>query len=275
MRDPLTLVPCLLPLLASAQCMHQHTTHAFGTCLGGIILTCDAADSVLWSNGAVGLTPWGLPAGSYTYTAYADGNVIGTGTQEVEQLQWAIMNVLSYPMAGAHSISAWAQLPYCGTSAFNSPCCMPEPTSTTMRLVQDGTTEITTPCSNCDAIACFGSTVVFNNVPPGHTYQLRLYDGSCGNVLTDTTVIDIPLATGIADGPVNNDPTIATDAGTLTVRLNGSAVAGLRFFDGLGRPVSLPQGAPGTFDLEGLAAGIYLVSVPVGKEVRTYRFVHR
>lgn len=275
-----TTAALLLPALLHAQypCL-SFTGHPFGTCtLGDIALsTCPPGlDSVVWSNGYVGMWAQGLPLGAHSYMAYDDGVVVAADTLQVQQLAWSFLSVNMQPMGFGYAISGWVEVPWCGTSAFNAPCCVPDPAGTYVRLVQDGTTEITTsPCVNCDMVNCSGTTFMFQNVPPGHTYQVRLYDLTCGQVITDTTTMYVPLETGadmdaattVADGA------FSINGFTVTVRSSASASTEVLFFDRLGRRVELPEQAPGSYDMTQLAQGIYLAHVRLNDVRRTYRFI--
>ncbi len=194
MRTIGSLLICALPGLVVAQCTGgDHIYHPFGSCTAGYIaLACpDEIDSVVWSNGQVGFEAH-LTPGVYAWQAYANGEVVQSSSGiEIVQLAWSISDVQNYWMDNTgFTISGWAEVPWCGTSAWNAPCCSPESELTYMRLVQDGTTEITTgPCAGCDSMPCHGSTFRFGGVPTGHSYTVRLYDLGCGNMVDDTTQI--------------------------------------------------------------------------------------
>lgn len=151
-------------------------------------------DSVAWSTGQVMLAGGEsapLPPGIHTYQIFSDGAVVLEGSVEIVQLAWSISEVHTdfWDNVGP-TISGWAAVPWCGTSAMNYPCCVPEENHTYVRLVQDGTTEIETEyCNGCsNGMPCSGSTVWFGGVPTGHTYHIRVYD-SCGNVTDDPNTI--------------------------------------------------------------------------------------
>ena len=282
MKHPTILLLILLmvgaPIRSRSQCL-SFTGHPFGTCtLGDIALSScpPGLDSVVWSNGYVGMWAQGLPLGAHSYMAYDDGVVVAADTLQVQQLAWSITGVGMEPMGFGYAISGWVEVPWCSTSASNTPCCIPDPANTYLRLVQDGTTEITTsPCVNCDMVYCSGTTFMFQNVPPGHTYQVRLYDLTCGLVITDTTTMYVPLETAIGmDGATAAaDGALILNGSTVTVRSSASAFTEVLFFDRLGRHVELPEQAPGTYDMAQLAPGIYLAHVRLNEARRTYRFI--
>lgn len=277
------LAMLLLPELLRAQggCSTYFIGHPFGSCaLGNIAISgCPTGfDSIVWSNGYQGLWATGLPPGSHSYMVHDNGQVVAADTFLVEQLQWSFSSVNMQPLGLGYAISGHVQVPWCHTSAYNDPCCDPDPASTYVRLVQDGTTEITTfPCIACDQVDCSGTTFMFQNVPPGHSYQVRLYDLSCGQVLTDTSTFQVPLTTGVvaneeACGP--GDLTVH-DGETLTLPGLNPASTVVSFFDGLGHRMVPPRLAPGRYLVSDLVPGIYFVQVRTGGTARTYRFLRQ
>ncbi len=262
--------------LSQTTCL-SFTGHPFGSCaLGNIALsTCPPGiDFVVWSNGWQGMWVQDLPIGDHSYQAYDNGLVVAADTLQVQQLEWSIVFVMAYPQGGGYVISGWAQVPWCNTSAFNTPCCIPDPALTYVRLVQDGVTEMTTaPCINCDMVTCSGTTFMFWNVPGGHTYQVRLYDPTCGQVITDTTTVEVPLSTGInAFGDGSKDAVIVSNGETLMIA-DATAAGNIGFFDGLGRRIDLPMSAPGTYLLGQLSPGCYFARMGTSTAMRTHRFL--
>lgn len=262
-----------------APCATSFTGHPFGTCtVGDIALSgCPTGfDSIVWSTGYQGMWAQGLPVGDHSYQVYDNGSVVAADTLPVVQLAWSMQSVNLQPMGGGHTISGWVEVPWCNTSAFNAPCCIPDPALTYVRLVQDGTTEITTsPCVNCDLVSCSGTTFLFHNVPPGHSYQVRLYDLSCGAIMTDTNTFFVTLATGIADDAFDADPAtlITTAADELVLPLSEGPFDEVVFFDALGRRAELPRTAPGRYSVRGLSPGIHIVRVHRAGRFRTLRFM--
>ncbi len=191
MRTTLISLSVFLPSLAIGQCHGAiDVYHPFGDCSGYIGVLCPlATDSVVWSDGRVGSNLSFAP-GMYGYVAYGNGTVVDARDSiMVEQLTWEINAAPSWTGTGP-TIQGDASVRYCTTSMWNFPCCIPVPAQTFVRLVQDGTTEITTEaCINCMDMVCFGTSFVFHQVPTGHAYNVRLYDLACGNVVTDTTTI--------------------------------------------------------------------------------------
>jgi hypothetical protein len=190
-----------LPLFATGQCdLTLNKYHPFGSCAEGQVHVsggCEPGtmDSLVWSNGQTGYQVSGLAPGTHNLRIYNEGEVIQTLEFEIVQLAWTLTEPLTSIMGGAPAISGWADVQWCNTSAWNHPCCVPVPEQTYVRLVQDGTTEITTEgCMGCESMPCTGSTFMFNNVPAGHSYHIRLYDLACGNVVDYTTTIVVHSA---------------------------------------------------------------------------------
>ena len=204
----------------------------------------------------------GLPPGDHSYVVYDGGSAIGTDTLTVEQLEWSFTSVQMVPMGGGFAITGWATVPWCGTSALNAPCCMPDPATTYIRLLQDGITEIATmPCVACDDFPCYGTSFMFLDVPGGHTYQVRLHDDACGNVVTDTTIFEVPLVTAVAEEISAHDVMLAQGASPdeLILLVNGGPVTDVHAMDLMGRQVPTRTTLDGRILVGGLPGGHYLI----------------
>ena len=192
MRSVTVLLSCVfLPAVVVGQdgpCQNGFLSEPFGSCLeGSTYVSCpgNTVDSIVWSNGQVGIANDGLTPGIHSWQAYADGEVVQTRTFEVGQRAWAISGLNSYWMNSGFTISGWTEVDggAC-TSNFHGLCCGPVDTLTYVRLVQDGVVELNPEaCVGCDELPCFGHMIWFSGVPTGHTYTVRLYDLACGNVI--------------------------------------------------------------------------------------------
>ena len=185
----LFLVAGLRTVCPSQWSCEVHTTNAIpSVCDGNIyLLNCQSQyDSVVWSNGNVGYACSG-PPGSYSFEAWMNGAVVFSGTRTIQSLGWQFDPVVGYPtLDGGYWIMGGAYVPFCGTSAYIAPCCMPQPADVELYLVQDGLNEIQDPCVQCHDHPCYGATVIFTEVPCGHEYYIRLVDAACAGQVDDT-----------------------------------------------------------------------------------------
>lgn len=164
----------------------SHLVHAFpGVCEGGIWLECDGVDSVVWSNGQSGFSVNG-PPGTYSYDAYSGGELVYSSLAVIESHGWEFMDISGHPGSTGFWLHGSADIAYCGTSIWNSPCCSPEPGAVQIFAIQDGLVPITGPCIMCTNYPCFGTTFMFTELEYGHEYCVRLVDSQCGVTLDAT-----------------------------------------------------------------------------------------
>lgn len=196
-------------------CQPQTTWHLLGDeCLGGALVQCpEAITQVVWSTGDVGLGVDGLAPGTYSCTSYVGSTPIDTFTFTVERVQWVWVQYGRIPMGFGSAITCWPEVSeYCDTPVFNRLCCYPDAAQTFVDLIQDGSAVIASQAY----VQCFGGAHLFPDVPPGHSYTLRVRDLHCDQVLE----MSDPIV-------VNNCDSLALDLGVTGTEAdahNGSIV---------------------------------------------------
>ncbi len=130
-----------------------------------------------WSNGSITWQANDLPPGPHYLVFYQGPAVLDTVHFEIEQLHWNLNHsVLPSPMG--LEVSVWAEVPYCGTQIFNHIACPPDPTQTTLYLLQNGVAIDSISPVNCTAF-----THWWWDMPFGFTYQTMVVDdGPCGSI---------------------------------------------------------------------------------------------
>lgn len=129
----------------------------------------------LWDNGATTELANGLSVGPHTVVLYVGNTPVETLQFEVEQLAWDLGQQV-YTMAGALTVSGWAELPYCGTQIFNNHACPLDPDQTVLYLLQDGIA-----VDSLSPVACPVFLYEWTNLAFGSTYQVMLQEqGACG-----------------------------------------------------------------------------------------------
>jgi len=129
----------------------------------------------LWDNGATTDLANGLSVGPHTVVLYVGNTPVETLQFEVEQLAWDLGQQV-YTMAGALTVSGWAELPYCGTQIFNNHACPLDPDQTVLYLLQDGIA-----VDSLSPVACPVFQYFCTNLAFGSTYQVMLQaHGACG-----------------------------------------------------------------------------------------------
>lgn len=191
------------PMMVHAQ-VEVLVSHAFpGVCQGSIMIA--EADSVHWSTGATG---WILNAapGTYSYTYYEDGEAT-TGQREIGSNGWDVQLIPMATFSGLQ-ISGQVSVEHCGTSNFNTPCCVPDAATTELRILQDGIPFTVPDCLGCSEVQCSFGQFQIQGLPYGHAYQLVVVDPTCaGEVIT-------PAGMVIAHGCANLEVITEVDAAT-------------------------------------------------------------
>lgn len=176
-------------LCLRAQCVSYVLYPYPGVCQGTISLSCDAGsvDSIIWSTGEVGLEITGLDTGSYSYHAYYQGTLVNTATYELTANEWHFMDTGSgWPTFNDQNEPqyAWvvqASIGYCGTSAWNYPCCDPH------GVFQWIIDSVQYP-PGTEEVPCFGAGGLMH-LDFGHVYCIRLVDDGCGTTLDGPCII--------------------------------------------------------------------------------------
>lgn len=161
--------------------MHVH--HAFDNVCNGSMYYDEAVDSVVWSTGDVGLELTNLLPGTYGFQAYLNGAVVNEGERVVEQNGWDVQ-VSSHPIFSGIQLSGQVSVAHCQTSIFNNSCCIPDPATTELRVLQDGLPFSIPQCMGCTDVQCAFTPFQIEGLPYGHAYQLMVVDPVCaGDVL--------------------------------------------------------------------------------------------
>lgn len=169
--------------------------------------------TVVWDNGATGPYVNGLSVGPHWAQLYDGATLWQTVNFEVQQLEWDLNPYIGL-FNGSVSASIWAEVPYCGTSIFNSVHCPPVADSTVVRLLQDGIA-----IDSITPVSCTATAQVWENLPTGHIYQLQLVDNShCGTTVYSDAVIAYDCADALVQlevspadqGQANGSITVAS-----------------------------------------------------------------
>lgn len=195
----MTLLLGLPPIVTSAQGVHTH--HAFQGVCDGYAYYDEFADSVVWSTGFVGWMLADLAPENYGFTAYLNGQVVNQGAFDVELVGWHISLIADpYSSPGLVLFTGQLEVPHCADQIFDGLCCDPDPSQTSLLVLQDGEAyqlaEVIFPelneeaeCAGCEQVQCDYSLFGFY-APPGHLYTVGVNDQLCaGLVMADTSII--------------------------------------------------------------------------------------
>lgn len=177
-----TLLTFSYASFASAQ-VEAHIHHAFpDVCDGSIIIMGSGFDQVVWSTGDEGLELT-APPGDYGFSVYNNGNLVFAGVRTIESNGWEVQ-VQALPLFDGIQLSGTLGLQHCGTSIYNAPCCIPDPSQTTFEVFQDGEPYAPAQCTGCTEVQCAYSMVMVSGLPYGHVYTYAVNDPVCAGVLT-------------------------------------------------------------------------------------------
>ena len=163
--------------------------------------TCDV-DGLLWDDGSTDGSVT-LSVGPHWLVRMNDGVVIDTVHFDILQLNWGLgQNV--YTLGGLVAVSVIADVPFCGNQIYDWPTCMPDPSTTTIRLLQDGI-----PIDSIAQVSCLYTFEEWLLLPFGHTYQTQLIDVGCassvnGDVIQTFMIGEPELELEITEGTGSN-----------------------------------------------------------------------
>lgn len=263
-----TVLAFCAPVGAFAQ-FEVHVDHAFpNVCEGRIQVVGSGFDQVVWSTGDEGPTLNASP-GVYGFTIYDDGLVVLQDEREIALNGWQV-DVHALPLFDGVQLSGTVGLQHCGTSIFNSPCCVPVPELTSFKVLQDGEPYLPDQCLGCSNIQCAYGLVIVSGLPYGHVYTYSLNDPTCAGEVAAGTVtaygcanlqLELDIEDAVGGGSTGSITVIeAIPDPTEPMPITAPVMGTFRLFNNIsGEPVGDIQ-TGGTANWPELPAGEYLIA---------------